>query len=192
MQDKVLSLLGLAAKAGKLVTGGFSVEEAVKSRKARVVILAADAQQNTVKKFTDKCRHNNIPLRFYGTKEELGRAAGKETRACAAVTDRGFAQSLLKKLDLVNPEPPDSSVEPPDSSALIQGETGQTSVRGLTDETPERGSPDIQIFPEDNKEKENKNREKKVRKNKESRKAADDSGNGSDYNRKRHLRPPLS
>lgn len=192
MQDKVLSLLGLAAKAGKLVTGGFSVEEAVKSRKARVVILAADAQQNTVKKFTDKCRHNNIPLRFYGTKEELGRAAGKETRACAAVTDRGFAQSLLKKLDLVNPEPPDSSVEPPDNSALIQGETGQTSVRGLTDETPERGSPDIQIFPEDNKEKENKNREKKVRKNKESRKAADDSGNGSDYNRKRHLRPPLS
>lgn len=192
MQDKVLSLLGLAAKAGKLVTGGFSVEEAVKSRKARVVILAADAQQNTVKKFTDKCRHNNIPLRFYGTKEELGRAAGKETRACAAVTDRGFAQSLLKKLDLVNPEPPDNSVEPPDSSALIQGETGQTSVRGLTDETPERGSPDIQIFPEDNKEKENKNREKKVRKNKESRKAADDSGNGSDYNRKRHLRPPLS
>ena len=131
MQDKVLSLLGLAAKAGKLVTGGFSVEEAVKSRKARVVILAADAQQNTVKKFTDKCRHNNIPLRFYGTKEELGRAAGKETRACAAVTDRGFAQSLLKKLDLVNPEPPDSSV-------LIQGETGQTSVSGLPDDTPER------------------------------------------------------
>ena len=54
MQDRVLSLLGLAARAGKIAAGGFSAEEAVKSRKARLVLIAEDTQSNTVKKFTDK------------------------------------------------------------------------------------------------------------------------------------------
>ena len=99
MQDRILSLLGLAAKAGKIVSGGFSAEEAVKSRKAHLVILAEDAQNNTVKKFTDKCSFYKIPLRFYSSKEALGNAVGKEARACVAVTDRGFAESILKWSD---------------------------------------------------------------------------------------------
>lgn len=98
MQDRVLSLLGLAARAGKIAAGGFSAEEAVKSRKARLVLIAEDTQSNTVKKFTDKCAFYKIPLRFYGTKESLGHAVGKESRACIAVTDSGFADSILKKM----------------------------------------------------------------------------------------------
>lgn len=133
MQDKVFSLLGLAAKAGKAVSGGFSVEEAVKSRKARVVIIAQDAQQNTVKKFTDKCRHNNVALRFYGSKEELGRSVGKDSRACVAVTDRGFAQSLLKKLDA---EKPGGSGDRPTISASGASLTGNAPAV-----IPRRSSP---------------------------------------------------
>lgn len=98
MQDRVFSLLGLAAKAGKVAAGGFSAEEAVKSRKARLVLIAEDAQANTVKKFTDKCTFYKIPFRFYGTKETLGHSVGRESRACVAVTDRGFADSILGKL----------------------------------------------------------------------------------------------
>ena len=98
MQDRVLSQLGLAAKAGKIAAGGFSAEEAVKSRKARLVLIATDAKSNTAKKFTDKCTFYKIPFRFYGSKEELGRAVGRESRACVAVIDRGFAESILNKL----------------------------------------------------------------------------------------------
>ena len=47
--DKILSMLGLAKKAGKLAGGEFSVEKAVKSGRAAVVIVAADASQNTHK-----------------------------------------------------------------------------------------------------------------------------------------------
>ena len=32
MQDRILALLGIAARAGKIVSGGFSAEEAVRSR----------------------------------------------------------------------------------------------------------------------------------------------------------------
>ena len=54
MQDKVMSLLGLAARAGKIVSGGFSAEDAVRKKKAFLVLIAEDTQTNTVKKFTDK------------------------------------------------------------------------------------------------------------------------------------------
>ena len=46
MQDRILALLGIAARAGKIVSGGFSAEEAVRSRKARLVIIAKDAKNN--------------------------------------------------------------------------------------------------------------------------------------------------
>ena len=98
MQDRVLMQLGLAVRAGRVAAGGFSAEEAVKSRKARLVLIAEDAKTNTAKKFTDKCTFYKIPFRFYGTKEALGRAVGREERACVAVIDRGFAESILDKL----------------------------------------------------------------------------------------------
>lgn len=107
MQDRIFSLLGLAAKAGRVAAGGFSAEEAVKSRKARLVLVAEDAKSNTVKKFTDKCAFYKIPLRFYGTKETLGHSVGREARACLAVTDRGFAESILSKLPQDTFQPPD-------------------------------------------------------------------------------------
>ena len=62
------------------------------------MLIAEDAKTNTAKKFTDKCTFYKIPFRFYGTKEALGRAVGREERACVAVIDRGFAESILDKL----------------------------------------------------------------------------------------------
>ena len=99
MQDKVFSLLGLATKAGKVVSGEFSVENAVKSGEAALVILAGDSSENTSKKFKDKCKFYNIPIRFYGTKDALGAAMGKESRATAAVMDEGFANTILRRLE---------------------------------------------------------------------------------------------
>lgn len=98
MQDKVLSLLGIAAKAGKAASGGFSAEEAVRSHKAKLVVIAGDALTNTTKRFADKCGHYRVPYRFYGSKEAIGHALGKQPRACVAVLDRGLADSILKLL----------------------------------------------------------------------------------------------
>ena len=99
MQDRVLSMLGLATKAGKIASGEFSVEKAVKSNKAYLVIVSADASDNTKKMFTNMCEFYEVPLFIYGTKEELGHAMGKEMRASLAITDPGFAKSLIKLLN---------------------------------------------------------------------------------------------
>ena len=50
-EKRILSMLGLAAKAGNLVSGEFSVEKAVKEHKAFLVIVAGDASDNTKKNF---------------------------------------------------------------------------------------------------------------------------------------------
>lgn len=95
---KELSLLGLAAKAGKVVSGEFATENAVKAGKAFLALTAEDASENTKKKFEDICTYYEVPFYIVGTKEELGRAIGKEYRASLAVTDENFAVATVKKL----------------------------------------------------------------------------------------------
>lgn len=97
-QNKVLSLLGLATKAGKIASGEFSTEKSVKERKAALVIVAEDASENTKKMFRNMCTYYEVPLYFFAVKEELGHAIGKEIRASLALLDTGFAKSIEKQL----------------------------------------------------------------------------------------------
>ena len=94
--DKVLSYLGLAMRGRNLVSGEFQTEDAVKSGKAILVIVAEDASENTKKLFRDKCSYYEVPVYSYGTKQSLGRAIGKDQRSSLAVTDAGLAQAIEK------------------------------------------------------------------------------------------------
>jgi len=98
MKDKILNMLGLAEKAGKVVSGEFMTEKAVGSGKATSVILAADASENTRHKFTEKCSFYKVPVYVYSTKNDLGHAIGREERSCMAVCDRGFSDAIGKLL----------------------------------------------------------------------------------------------
>lgn len=97
-QDRILSMLGLATRAGKVVSGEFSTEKAVKSRKAFLVIVSSEASENTKKMFRNMCSFYKVPWYVYAPMEELGHAIGKGFRASLAVLDAGFAKSLEEKL----------------------------------------------------------------------------------------------
>lgn len=101
-QNKALSLVSLATKAGKTVSGEFATEKAVKDFTAELVLVAGDASGNTKKKFKNMCDFYEVPIYFYGDKDTLGHAMGKEFRASLAVTDEGFAKGIRKHLDLEN------------------------------------------------------------------------------------------
>ena len=62
-------MLGMAAKAGKVASGEFMTENAVKSGEAALVIVAEDASDNTKKKFNNMCEYYKIRLKIYGMKE---------------------------------------------------------------------------------------------------------------------------
>ncbi len=100
--DKVFSMLGLATKAGKVVSGEFSTAKAIKSGKAYLVIVAGDASANTKKEFSDSCSYYQVPYAVYGTKETLGHCIGKEMRASLAVIDEGFGRGIAEKMDSQN------------------------------------------------------------------------------------------
>ena len=62
--NKTLSLIGLATKAGKTVSGEFSTEKSVKTGKGFLVMVAEDASENTKKKFRNMCTFYEVPIRL--------------------------------------------------------------------------------------------------------------------------------
>lgn len=94
--NKAYGMIGMAMKAGKVVSGEFATEKAVKAGKAALVIVSETASENTKKKFRNMCDYYRVPLHFFGEKEELGHAIGKEFRASLAVLDAGLAKAIEK------------------------------------------------------------------------------------------------
>ena len=68
-QNKALSMIGLATKAGKVASGEFCTEKEVKSGRAYLVIVADDASDNTKKKFQNMCGFYQVPIYFYKDKD---------------------------------------------------------------------------------------------------------------------------
>ncbi len=103
-QNKVLSLIGLATKAGKVASGEFSVEKAVKSGRAYLVLIALDASENSKKMYRNMCNYRKVPMVCYSNKEELGRSMGKGTRVSVAILDQGFAKEISRQIEALKTE----------------------------------------------------------------------------------------
>ena len=76
-------MLGLAQRAGKLISGEELVIKAVQSGQARLVFLANDAGSNVTKKTTDKCNYYNIEVSTVFNALELSMAIGKPRKTVA-------------------------------------------------------------------------------------------------------------
>lgn len=70
--NKVYSMLGLAMKAGKVVSGEFATDKSVKDGKAWLVIVSEDASNNTKKMFSNMCEFYEVPRYFSEQKRNLG------------------------------------------------------------------------------------------------------------------------
>lgn len=68
-KNKVFSMIGLATRARKVVSGEFSTEKSVKSGRSHMVIVSEEASDNTKKMFTNMCTHYKVPIYLFGTKE---------------------------------------------------------------------------------------------------------------------------
>ncbi len=99
MTDSALSLLGLALRGNNLAIGEEPVAEACKAGRARLVLTAADAAQNSADRAGRMAELGGVPwVRLPWDKETLGRALGRKLCAVAALTDRGLAAALAEKL----------------------------------------------------------------------------------------------
>ena len=58
--DKVLGMIGLAKRAGKVVTGAEICETAVKKGQSKLIIIAGDISENGRKAITDACKYYKV------------------------------------------------------------------------------------------------------------------------------------
>ncbi len=99
MNDKFLSLLGMARRSGKLSTGHDAVISSVVKNKAKLVILSSEGSDRLKREITHACSYGgkNIPVLFTEyTTGELSKAIGIKA-AVISVDDEGFAKATTDK-----------------------------------------------------------------------------------------------
>lgn len=99
MNDRILSLLGLCRRAGKLVIGAEPSIESINKQRARLVIFAKDFSKNSIKPVLSAvCEHNIKALTLNRTKEQLSLAIGR-LGGVVAIEDEGFAEKLAELIE---------------------------------------------------------------------------------------------
>jgi ribosomal protein L7Ae-like RNA K-turn-binding protein len=93
MNKQLYSLLGLASRARKIVSGE-SLLKSIQSNKVKLVLICEDASENTKKKYLDKCNYYHIPIYFIDDVDTLSNAIGKDNRVCVGINDEGFASKI--------------------------------------------------------------------------------------------------
>lgn len=97
INNKVLGLIGLSMKAGKVSFGADSVENDIVKRKIKLIIIAEDSSNRTKNKFINICNKYNIPIIIDSNIEELSKAIGKNNKAIIGIKDESFAKTIQEK-----------------------------------------------------------------------------------------------
>lgn len=97
---RALSMIGLCKKAGRLIAGVPLVCDALREGRVALVVYAAGAAENSVKRVCDKAKSfDTAALAVNVTPEVLGKSIGKYGAVAAVgITDRGFADAIKKIL----------------------------------------------------------------------------------------------
>ena len=95
MKNKLLPLLGLCKKAGKLLEGFDAVREAARKDKVKLIVLAEDISPKSRKEAEYVAQQQNIPLFTapFGM-DEIGYRLGKRA-GILALTDQGLADRIM-------------------------------------------------------------------------------------------------
>ncbi len=101
MNDKILTLLGFASKAGKLSYGFDAVKTALMQSKSKLVLIANDTSAKTRKEitfFSGKFKTQVLDLDAYNM-ETLSHAVGRKC-AVVSVNDNSFADGLISAINV--------------------------------------------------------------------------------------------
>lgn len=102
MNEKLLSLLGICRKAGKLLHGFEAASEAVQNKTAALILTSSDLSPKSKKEIEFLSSKGNIevvsaPVTMHDIEQKTGRRAG-----VLAVSDMGLAKAVKKELQEIN------------------------------------------------------------------------------------------
>lgn len=94
MNEKLLSLMGIARKAGRLSLGYDPAEEAMRKGKSKLLLIAKDVSERTLKSITAAAQQTGTRIILTDiTMDAFGAAVGKRS-GIVSVNDRGFAEKM--------------------------------------------------------------------------------------------------
>ena len=96
INNKILGLIGLAARARKIAFGADSVEIELKKKKIYLIIVAKDSSERTKNKFYKLSEEYNIPILITEKIDTLSKAIGKSNKAIIGIQDINLAKEIQK------------------------------------------------------------------------------------------------
>ena len=103
MNNKLLSLLGLMRRAGKLSLGFDAAADSVESGISRLILTTADISTKTLKELNYKINNKTDVLALDCRQDDMQRAIGKAVKIIS-INDKGFAQKARLLMETDNGE----------------------------------------------------------------------------------------
>lgn len=97
--NKTLGLIGLSAKAGKIVFGTESCIEAMQKNKVKLLIVSTEASEKSKKNFKYYAEKYNVPIVFYETIENLSKSIGKKNKVVIGIKDQNLSNIIQKNIN---------------------------------------------------------------------------------------------
>jgi predicted RNA-binding protein YlxR (DUF448 family) len=100
MKNRILGYVGLANRAGKIVSGGSMVSEAIRGNgKPGLVLLALDVSGTIGEKIEQLAGANGTECVRILTKDDFGAILGKAPRSAIAIKSSGFVAQLRYEIE---------------------------------------------------------------------------------------------
>ena len=98
MNNKVLTLLGFASKAGKLSYGQREIKNSICSSKAHLAVICGEISPKSHKEISFYALKKSVPIMFLNdiSTAALSKAVGRSCKA-VSVNDASFADALIKQ-----------------------------------------------------------------------------------------------
>lgn len=102
-EKKVISLIGIAKKAGKVLAGTDRIVESIRKKDkngVKLLLCSADASQNTLKRIGNTSTFYGVPFyKLTVDKDELARIIGSDALVSViGITDAGFGKAMTERL----------------------------------------------------------------------------------------------
>lgn len=95
-ERRLLDMLGLAARARKVIAGTAAVRAGVREDKVVLVLTAGDVAKTQVAKLLPLLEARQVRYHSVVTRAELGRAVGRSPVGAVGITDRQLARGIEK------------------------------------------------------------------------------------------------
>lgn len=92
--QKLLTLLGFAQKAKKVISGDANVRAFLKKRQIKLLILADDISNEAKERWQRKANEHQVPTIIAADKKSLGLSIGQSPRAIIGLLDDSFTKAI--------------------------------------------------------------------------------------------------